>query len=48
VGIVGVVFAGGWYLLAPKKGAAKTSANTWTVVPELGPQRSGATLQGSF
>jgi F0F1-type ATP synthase membrane subunit c/vacuolar-type H+-ATPase subunit K len=48
VGIAGVVFAGGWYLLAPKKDASKTGNNTWTVLPELGPQRSGATLQGTF
>jgi tetratricopeptide (TPR) repeat protein len=47
VGIAGVVFAGGWYLLAPKK-AAKAEARTWTIVPELGAQRSGATLQGTF
>lgn len=48
VGIAGVVFAGGWYLLAPKKDASRASNTTWTVVPQLGTERSGATLQGTF
>jgi hypothetical protein len=55
VGIVGTVFAAGWYLFAPKKSATKAEAATETatwhaplVTPMLGTRSNGLAISGTF
>jgi len=49
VGVVGVAFAAGWYLFAPKAAKAETKA-AWAprVEPIVGPRGGGLSLGGSF